>query len=168
MLIIRKEQSGDHKAIHALNLASFENGPEADLVDKLRISCDAYLAFVAVENESVVGHILFTPVTIKNSEHAGMGLAPMAVLPPHQGKGIGSKLVRHGLEYLSKQGCPFVIVLGHPGYYPRFGFEPAIKWGIHSTYDVPENAFMAIELLSGSLDGVSGTVEYPKEFEDIS
>ena len=88
---IRKEEPGDQDAIHHLNLAAFDNGPEATLVDKLGAACKACLSFVAVEDNAVVGHILFTPVTVDGSSAVGMGLAPMAVLPSHQRKGIGSK-----------------------------------------------------------------------------
>ncbi len=167
MLIIRKEEPQDQDAVHHLNLAAFENGPEAVLVDALRSSCKEYLAFVAVKDGVVVGHILFTPVTVDGSDAMGMGLAPMAVLPSHQRKGVGSLLVRHGLDHLRGTGCRFVIVLGHPEYYPRFGFEPASTYRLVSQWEgVPDEAFMVAVLNAGALPKAGGTARYRDEFDD--
>lgn len=167
MLEIRPEEPQHRNAVHHLNLAAFENGPEAGLVDALRSSCEEYLAFVAVEDGVVVGHILFTPVTVEGSDAAGMGLAPMAVLPAHQRKGIGSRLVRHALDHLRQSGCPFVIVLGHPEYYPRFGFEPASRYGLVSQWEgVPDAAFMVAVLDPDALPKEGGTARYRDEFDD--
>lgn len=166
MLEIRQEKSHDQDAVHRLNLAAFENGPEAALVDVLRASCEEYLAFVAVEDGTVVGHILFTPVTVDGSDVAGMGLAPMAVLPSQQRKGIGSRLVRHGLDHLRQSGCPFVIVLGHPEYYPRFDFEPASRYRLCSQWEgVPDEAFMIAVLAPGALPEKGNTARYRDEFD---
>ncbi|WP_045218140.1 GNAT family N-acetyltransferase [Desulfonatronum thioautotrophicum] len=166
MLEIRLEAPQDQNAIQHLNLAAFENGPEAGLVDVLRSSCKEYLAFVAVEDGVVVGHILFTPVTVDGSDVTGMGLAPMAVLPSHQRKGIGSLLVRHGLDHLRQSGCPFAIVLGHPEYYPRFGFEPASRYGLVSQWEgVPDAAFMVAVLDPEVLPKEGGTARYRGEFD---
>ena len=167
MLEIRPEEPQDQDAVRSLNLAAFENGPEAALVDALRRSCKEYLAFVAVENGTVVGHILFTPVTVDGSDALGMGLAPMAVLPSHQRKGVGSRLVRHGLDHLRRSGCPFVIVLGHPEYYPRFGFEPASRYRLISQWEgVPDEAFMVAVLDPDALPKEVGTARYRDEFDD--
>ena len=167
MTEIRKEEPGDQDAVRRLNMAAFDNGPEATIVDKLRASCEDYLAFVAVENEIVVGHILFTPVTVDSCEVIGMGLAPMAVLPSYQHQGIGSQLVRHGLTHLHRSGCPFVIVLGHPGYYPRFGFEPASKYRLFSQWEsVPDEAFMVIIYDRDVLPGTDSVLRYRDEFND--
>ena len=167
MLEIRQEEPQDQDAIHHLNLAAFENGPEAALVDALRVSCGEYLAFVAVEDGSVVGHILFTPVTLDGSDAVGMGLAPMAVLPSHQRKGIGSRLVMHGLDHLRQSGYPFVIILGHPEYYPRFGFELASTYRLVSQWEgVPDAAFMVAVLGPGALPEKGGTARYRDEFDD--
>ncbi|MCG7938943.1 MAG: N-acetyltransferase [Candidatus Thiodiazotropha lotti] len=167
MIEIRKEQAEDRDAIHQLNTIAFDNGPEAALVDKLRISCKDYLSFVAVEDGSVIGHILFTPANMDDNSVDGMGLAPMAVLPSHQGEGIGSRLVRYGLDYLRETGCPFVIVLGHPDYYPRFGFELASKYQIHSQWEgVPDDAFMIAVFDREVLPKHGGVARYRDEFDE--
>ena len=167
MIQIRQEKPEDRDAIHHLNLAAFDNGPEAILVDRLRTNCEEYVAFVAVDNGGVVGHILFTPVTIDSSTAVGMGLAPMAVLPSHQRNGIGTLLVRHGLEFLRKSNCPFVVVLGHPGFYPRFGFEVASKYALRSQWDrVPEEAFLVIVFNGDALPVEGGVARYRDEFND--
>ena len=167
MIEIRKEEAKDREAIHQLNSIAFDNGPEAALVDKLRITCQEYLSFVAVEEDSVIGHILFTPASMEDRSAVGMGLAPMAVLPSHQGEGIGSRLVRYGLESLRDAGCPFVIVLGHPDYYPRFGFEPASKYQIRSQWEgVPDDAFMIVVFDREVLPKHGGVARYRDEFDE--
>jgi len=167
MIEIRNEEPTDRDIVRHLNLTAFDNGPEAAVVDKLRTSCKGYLAFVAVEDGTVVGHILFTPVTVDGSNVVGMGLAPMAVLPSHQRKGIGSQLVRHGLEHLRQSGCPFVIVLGHPEYYPRFGFEVASRYRLRCQWEgVPDEAFMVAVLDDDALPKAGGVARYRGEFDD--
>ncbi|MBU2623130.1 MAG: N-acetyltransferase, partial [Proteobacteria bacterium] len=115
---------------------AFEQPVEADIVDKLRQACPDFISLVAEDGKIIVGHILFTPVVIEESERKlqGMGLAPMAVMPERQRQGIGTKLIKRGLELLKEQGCPFVVVLGHPEYYPRFGFEPASRHNLKSQW----------------------------------
>jgi putative acetyltransferase len=169
MVEIREEKQSDRDAIHKLNMTAFDSGSEANLVDKLRLSCKDYLSFVAIEDGVVVGHILFTPVTVDGCIAKGMGLAPMAVLPSHQRKGIGSNLVSHGLEFLRTNACPFVIVLGHPEYYPRFGFELASKFGLKCQWEwIPNEAFMIVIFDNTILPETGGTVRYVDEFnEDI-
>ncbi|TVM00411.1 MAG: GNAT family N-acetyltransferase [Candidatus Brocadia sp. WS118] len=167
MIEIRKEEPQDRDAVHDLNSAAFDNGPEATLVDKLRASCNDYLAFVAVEDGAVVGHILFTPVTIDSYSVVGMGLAPMAVMPSHQRKGIGSQLVRYGLDHLRQSGCPFVIVLGHPEYYPRFSFELASKYHLLCQWEgVPDEAFMVAIADDNALPKAGGVARYRGEFDN--
>jgi len=167
MMEVRVEEPGDAESVRRLNLAAFDNGPEAALVDKLRASCDDYLSFVAVEAGIVVGHILFTPATLDGCGVAGMGLAPMAVLPSHQRMGIGSQLVRHGLRHLRQSGCPFVIVLGHPEYYPRFGFALASKYRLRSQWEgVPEEAFMVVVFKQAVLPKAGDVARYRGEFDE--
>lgn len=154
----RTERPEDHAAVRAVNRAAFEQDAEADLVDALRAACPSHLSIVAEVEGVIAGHILFTPAAV---EHGGdrlecMGLAPMAVLPGRQRGGIGSALVEAGLARLRGEACPFVIVLGHPGYYPRFGFVPASRFGIRCQWEAPDEAFMAIELTPGVLAGFAG------------
>ncbi|MFQ5349320.1 MAG: GNAT family N-acetyltransferase [Thermoanaerobaculia bacterium] len=164
--VIRPERSADAARIRAVNLSAFEGPEEADIVDRLRAAGVTQLSLVAEIGEELVGHILFSEVTVGEGEAAkGMGLAPMAVLPAYQRCGVGSALVRRGVEILRAQRCPFVVVLGHPSYYPRFGFVPATRHGLRSEYDgVPDEAFMVLELAPGGLDGVTGVVRYRPEF----
>lgn len=168
MIEVRNEEPQDQDAIHRLNLAAFDNGPEAALVDKLRTSCKECLAFVAVDDGAVVGYILFTPVTVDGCSVTGMGLAPMAVLPSHQRKGIGSRLVQHGLKHLRESGCPFTIVLGHPEYYPRFGFEIASKYRLLCQWEgIPDEAFMVAVADGSALPEAGGVARYREEFDDV-
>jgi putative acetyltransferase len=166
MIEVREERPSDQAAVHRLNTVAFRDDAEADIVDKLRATCDGYLAFVAIDHGAVVGHILFTPVTLEGSSRGGMGLAPMAVDPSHQRHGIGSLLVRHGLDHLRASGCPFVIVLGHPDYYPRFGFERASRYKISSQWEgVPDEAFMVVVFDQGAIPAVGGIARYRSEFD---
>ena len=167
MVIIREEQTGDTKQIWIVNHRAFGRTEEADLVNKLRQSCTNGISLVAVSNDQIVGHILFTPVAIQAKERiiTGMGLAPMAVLPESQHQGIGSQLVKAGLQVVKKGKYPFVIVLGHPTYYPRFGFVPASRHRFVSEYeDVPDEAFMILVFDQSALKGVSGVAKYRPEF----
>jgi putative acetyltransferase len=167
MVTIRSEQPVDIPAIRAVNLHAFPTQTEADLVDALRVRGVFTLSLVAENEEGVVGHILFTPVTIGESGFQAIGLAPMAVLPEFQNQEIGSQLVRTGLKQLSQDGYLAVIVLGHAEYYPRFGFVPAGRYGIHFTVEVPDEVFMACELQTGALEGISGVVSFQPEFDSV-
>ena len=132
---IRPEQPDDIPAIRAVNLAAFETSAEADLVDVLREQARPLIALAAADDATIVGHILFSPVTLlDHPEMRIAGLAPMAVVPSRQHQGIGSMLVREGLEQCRRLGFVAVIVLGHPGFYPRFGFTPASRFGLRSEY----------------------------------
>jgi len=169
MINIRIESQEDVLQVHTLNEQAFGQPMEANVVDKLRRNCPEYLSLVAVDGKSMVGHILFTPAVIEDSGRKieGMGLAPMVVTQDRQRQGIGSKLVRSGLEILREQGCPFVIVLGHSEYYPRFGFELASKYGFSSQWEgVPDEAFMVIIMDHATLDDVSGVARYRAEFDE--
>lgn len=167
---IRTETPADLEAIHRVNELAFERPQEADVIDKLRRACPEFLSLVALLEGQVVGHILFTPITIDGSDLAsGMALGPLAVLPEYQNQGIGARLSTAGIELLRQTGCPYVVVLGHPGYYPRFGFLRASTFGLLSQWEgVPDEAFMAQELIPGALAGVSGVARYRSEFDEAS
>jgi putative acetyltransferase len=165
---VRHELPSDIESIRAVNLAAFEQPVEADLVDALRRSCAEALSLVAVVDGQVVGHILFTPASLATPDQTivGMGLAPMAVLPPFQRQGIGSQLVYSGLGILQDRACPFVIVLGHPEYYPRFGFEPASRHGLSCQWEgIPDEAFMVRILHAERMRETTGVVRYRDEFD---
>ncbi|MDR8393988.1 N-acetyltransferase [Aliifodinibius sp. S!AR15-10] len=166
---IREEEPGDIQAVRAVNKSAFPTAAEAQLVDRLRAELSDYISLVAVSEEQLVGHIFFTPVTIsENPDHLKWaGLAPMAVAPDLQRRGIGSKLVRAGMKKAKDQGYDGVVVLGHTEYYPRFGFQPASTFGLHSTFDVPDEAFMVKELAPGALRRISGLVTYHPFFEEL-
>ena len=165
-MTIREEQPEDAAAVRTVNERAFGQPAEADIVDALRKQCPDCLSLVAVVDGEVVGHIFFSPVTIEGQELRGMGLAPMAVLPEHQRQGVGSRLVEAGIAALLRASCPFIIVLGHPEYYPRFGFVPASSFGLSCQWEgVPDAAFMALVLDEARMAGVSGIVRYRGEFD---
>jgi putative acetyltransferase len=166
---IRSEHPADVAAVRAVNDLAFGQSTEGEIVDRLRVACPERLSFVA-EDEDIVGHILFTPATVSSPEGpvTGMGLAPMAVVPERQRQGIGSALVEHGLEFLRSRGCPFVIVLGHPEFYPRFGFERASRYGLRCQWEgVPDQAFMVLVLDRGAMAGIEGVARYREEFDEV-
>ena len=167
-MLIQTEEEVDWAAVYALNAAAFETPVEANLVDALRQQARPVVSLVAEDNQTVVGHIMFSPVSLAG--HSGvkiMGLAPIAVAPDHQRKGIGSALVPAGLERCKRLGFGAVVVLGHPEYYPRFGFLPSSCFGIGCEYEVPEEAFMVMELQPGYLRGTSGTIKYHAAFSNV-
>ena len=164
---IRPEEPGDIRAIHQVNRQAFETAVEASLVDALRRRAQPLISLVAVVDDEVAGHILFSPVTLSSDPGARiMGLAPMAVLPAKQRQGIGTALVRAGLEECRRLSFEAVIVLGHADYYPRFGFVPASRYGLTCEYDVPDDVFMVLELSPGTLEGRSGVIRYHAAFGD--
>jgi putative acetyltransferase len=170
MITIRPEALQDASAVRRVNEVAFGQQLEADLAERLQQNCAGSLSLVAAD-EKVVGHILFTPVTVESEIRpmSGMGLAPMAVLPERQSQGVGSRLVRHGISLLRARGVPFVVVVGHPEYYPRFGFEPASAHGLRSQWDgVPDEAFMVLILDDKAMAGVAGVARYRPEFDAIS
>jgi putative acetyltransferase len=169
MILIRTETLEDHGLVRRVNELAFGQPNEADLVDALRVNAHPCISLVAVVDEQVVGHIFFSPVSIEteSGDFTAMGLAPMAVLPEHQNQGIGSQLVREGLKECRRLGENIVVVLGHPNYYPRFGFVPASLKGLRSEYDVPDEVFMVTELTEGALAGRRGLVKYHTEFGKV-
>jgi len=169
MTIIRFEKPEDIAFIHSVNEQAFGRVSEAKLVDTLRQAGADHLSLVADDNSFFVGHIMFTPVLVteEKQELQGMGLAPMAVLPSRQRQGIGTQLVDSGLQILKEKGCPFVIVLGHPEYYPRFGFQAASGCNIRTQWDgVPDEAFMILVMDHEAMQNVSGVATFRDEFND--
>jgi len=166
LIEIRPEIPDDAAAIRHVNQEAFGQIQEAEIVEELRSRGALTISLVAIQSNEIVGHIAFSPVKVEleHSKFDAIALAPMAVLPACQRKGIGSKLVRAGLEECRQIGHELVVVLGHPAYYPRFGFIPASTYGIKSEYDVPDEAFMALELRQGAFSGRSGIVKYQPEF----
>jgi putative acetyltransferase len=166
--VIRDEAAGDAPAVRAVNEDAFGSPLEAGIVDALREACADRVSLVAERDGRVVGHILFTPVEIATAAGAvrGYGLAPMAVCTAWQRQGIGSALVAEGLSRVRQAGAPFVVVLGHPHYYPRFGFEPASRRGVRCQWpDVPDEAFMLLVLDPARAARLAGVAHYRAEFD---
>lgn len=164
--IVRGEVASDFDTVRQVHTLAFTGPIEASLVDRLRGSCGS-ISLVATEAGSVVGHILFTAARIMGtSEHVRVaGLGPMAVSPDRQRHGVGSGLVRHGLEACRRIGYAAVVVVGHPAYYPRFGFQRGSIFGLRCEFEVPDDVFMATELRAGALSG-GGEVRYAPEFSE--
>lgn len=167
-ITIRAESAADHARIGEINELAFGQPIEGRLVDALRLTpgFDPALSLVAVRGDEVVGHILFSSVDVESVERhvPALALAPMSVVPECQRQGIGSALVREGLMACRSKGHAIVVVVGYAGYYPRFGFTPAGRYGIRCPFPVPDEAFMALALTPGALDGVAGVVRYPPAF----
>ena len=172
MITIRPEEVKDYAAIHEVNLLAFGGEKEARLVETLRRSAGFIpeLSLVALRNGQVVGHILFSPITIEtqSGSASALSLAPLAVRPEFQNQGIGSRLVQQGLRECKRMGHKIVVVVGHPTYYPRFGFSSARAKGLEAPFRVSDGAFMALELIPGALEGISGMVKYPPAFDEVS
>ena len=168
MLTIRQETPKDIDSIRYVNEQAFGQKEEAEIIDKLRKRDVVTLSLVAVQADQIVGHILFSPVTVEseNSSFEAITLAPMAVLPEYQRQGIGSQLVQVGLKECYQLGHEVVVVVGHPDYYPRFGFVPAKTKGIDCEFEVTDEAWMVLELREGALAGRKGTVKFQPEFQE--
>jgi len=167
-MAIRIEEQKDWAAVHVLNETAFETSVEANIVDSLREQVKPFVSLVAELNDEIIGHIMFSPVSLSGHPEAKvMGLAPMAVAPNHQREGIGSELVNIGFEHCKQLGFGAVVVLGHPQYYPRFGFLPSSHFEIGSEYEVPEDVFMAIELQPGYLHNKLGIIKYHTAFNEV-
>jgi putative acetyltransferase len=161
---IRRETARDRTGVRETNEEAFGTPFEARLVEALQ-ACPGAISLVAAIDDRVIGHILFTPVTIAPPVLVSLaGLAPMSVRPGYQHQGVGGQLVRAGLEECRQHGHAAVVVVGHPDYYPRFGFVPAHTKGLTCEFPVPPEAFMVMELRAASLDGLSGVVRYRPEF----
>jgi putative acetyltransferase len=164
-ITLRDEVPADGFAVRNILLVAFEGDGEARIVELLRQAQKAIISLVAVIDYDVVGHILFSPMTIDppQQEFNALGLAPLAVLPEYQGRGIGTRLTQEGLRVCKRLGYSLVFVLGYPDYYSRFGFSAAGAYGLGNEYGA-EDAFMVKALCDGALDGLHGTVKYPTEF----
>lgn len=161
---VRLEEPRDAAGVAETNEQAFDTPLEARLVEMLRDSPGS-ISLVATERDRVIGHILFTPVTIDPPVHVRVaGLGPMSVRPEYQRQGIGGQLIRAGLEACRQRGYAAVVLVGHPGYYPRFGFGPAHPHRLECEFPVPQEAFMVLELDAGALRGVAGVVRYRPEF----
>ena len=167
MIEIRQERPEDIAAIRHVLEQAFRGSNEANLVEMLREANKATISLVAICEGQLVGHILFSPVTIAPAKAGfnGIGLAPVAVLPEFQKRGIGSSLIREGLEECRRGGYDIVVVLGNPRFYSRFGFLRASDYGLGNEYSADEH-FMAMELRIGALAEVSGMVKYQPEFKE--
>lgn len=170
-LIVRTETVEDHDAISKIYEHAFAQKKEGDLIERLR-RADRFipeLSLVAESDGTIVGHILFYPVLIRGESeaHMSLALAPMAVHPDCRRRGVGVRMVQEGLSAARDVGYDSVIVVGHPEYYPMFGFRPASTWNIRGPSDVSDDAFLALELIDGALKNVRGTVEYPEESDEV-
>ena len=167
MELIRSEKGGDAAAVRRVHETAFPTAAEADLVEQLRAGGKAVIALVAEDASSIVGHILFSPVALEPlAGTVGLGLGPVAVLPDHEKHGVGRRLIQNGLAECRAWGAGFVVVLGDPPYYGRFGFEPAEKYGLLNEYGAGE-AFMVFELNSGALPPPGTLVKYAPEFSAL-
>lgn len=168
-VLIREETPRDAEAVFAINAAAFGRDDEARLVEALRRDDECLLSLVAEIDGAVVGHVLFHRLPVVNATGERLfeaaSLAPLAVLPARQKQGLGSQLVRAGLETLRTRNVPAVIVLGEPHYYGRFGFEHATAARLETPYACPE--FQALELIPGSLASLTGRVVYPRAFDSL-
>lgn len=171
MVIVRAETANEYGSVFRVNELAFGRDNEARLVEAIRKTefFIPELSLVAVKDEKVVGHILISMITVESKQGniPVLGLAPIAVLPEFQGQGIGSELVCQGIKESRRLGHRAVVLVGHPEYYPRFGFEPARAKGLETAFPVPDEAFMTLELYPGALDGVSGMLVHPPAFKEV-
>ena len=166
-MTIRKEKPSDIPIIYKVNQFAFQQKDESELIHKIRAGSNFVpdLSLVYEEEGQILGYILFSKIKIKGkTETVSLSLAPMAVLPNRQKQGIGSQLLKKGIRIAKTLGFESIIVLGHEAFYPKFGFKRASKWNLKFPVDVPDEAFMAMELKEGSLNDKAGMVVYPKEF----
>lgn len=167
-MLIRPETPQDIPTIRAVNAAAFETSAEADLVDKLRGAVAPFISLVAEVDERVVGHILFTPVEVAGAKPwQAIALGPMAVLPRRQNSGIGTRLVKAGLDACRGAWQDVVFVLGHPQFYPRFGFKRMSDFGITCEFEAPDDVLMVAELTPGAIAGRVGEVRYHPLFKTV-
>ena len=173
MLTIREEEIKDYNEVEkvveeSFKTAEFSDKDEHNLVRRLRNSNEFIkeLSLIAEDENKILGHVLLTKALINGEDTSfeALALAPLAVLPEYQKSGIGKKLMNKAIERARELGYKSIVVLGHEKYYPKFGFEKASKYGVKAPFEVPDEAYMILELLPGGLNGVSGIVEYSKAF----
>ena len=165
---IRPEQIGDYDQVYQVQTAAFGKTAEANLVNQLRQMAQPLISLIAESDAQIIGHVMFSPVTLPPHDGLNlMGLGPVAVSPTWQKQGIGRDLINAGLSICQDMGIDAVAVLGHPSYYPRFGFVPSVQFGIKSQYDVPDDVFMMMELNQHSLAGKNGTIYYHDAFQTV-
>jgi putative acetyltransferase len=169
LINIREERPEDIVAIRRVNIEAFGRPHEANLIESLRANAGILLSLVATLGDEVVGHILCSAVIAGSGKKkiAGAGLGPMAVLPTYQRRGVGTKLIKFGTMRLNLSGCLFIVVLGHPDYYPRFGFRPASDYRLKGEWSVPDNTFMALILDESKISDLSGFAKYRQEFSSV-
>ena len=168
MLTIRPPVAAEQDAILAVHRAAFGREDEARLVDQLAAAGRNVFEWLAEQDGAIVAHTLFSPVRIEHGDDGRvLGLAPVAVTPAWQRRGVGTALLRAALSDLVATPWRAIVVLGDPAYYARFGFAPASKTGLHDTYGGGD-AFMALALRDGGLDGYRGRVDYAPEFANLS
>ena len=164
-MFVRPERAADHAAVAEVNTLAFGGPAEARLVEALRPLADPGISLVAVEDAVVVGHVFFSPVTLDGAPpRSVLGLAPLAVTPARQRRGVGSLLTDAGLLACCEAGARAVVVVGHPSYYPRFGFERASAYGLRYPAAFSEDAVMVRELVPGALRDLSGVIDYLPPF----
>jgi putative acetyltransferase len=166
LIQVREEQPGDIEAIREVHRRAFGQDQEANVVDALRANGGTLLSLVATLDGRVVGHIMYSPLLV--GDFSGAALGPMAVLPDHQYRGIGGTLIEAGTQRLREAGCPFIVVLGHSTYYPRFGFTRAKDHRIRCEWDVPDDAFMVLMLDPTAMEHISGVAQYRREFSTVT
>lgn len=162
MIDIRPEEPGDLVTIREVHRRAFGQDEEGAIVDALRANGGALVSLVATRDGEVVGHIMYSPLRVGTV--AGAALGPMAVIPECHGRGIGTRLVEAGNDFLARRECPCIVVVGHPGFYSRFGFKPAAVLGITCEWEVPGDAFMVLVLDETRMAGAVGMARYRGEF----
>lgn len=168
-LRVRAELATDKDDVFNINTRAFEQPNEAHLVDAIRRSGQAALSLVALLDEKLVAHIMYSPVRVENNpkNYTVWGLGPIAVLPENQRQGIGKALLKTSLEQCRARGVAAVVLLGHSSYYPKFGFEPAAAYGLSFKGEFSGDAFMVLELIEGVRFSLSGAVYYVPAFDSV-
>ena len=172
MITIRPEEEADRQRILDVTRQAFESDTEPELVKRIWESDDfiSGLSLVAVDDDELVGHLIFSAMTIQTDDEdiPALCLGPVSVVPARQRQGIGDELIRYGLAECQRMGYHIIVLVGHPEYYPRFGFRPAEEQGLSMDIEAPPEAFMVYEGISGALDGVTGKVVFSSAFDGMT